>query len=55
LKEAVIMDILPMNIATLVQLTRRNPKEMDVFSKEETILFLQNLEGERPATVFSFA
>ena len=32
-----------------------NPKEMDVLSKDETILFLETLEGERLANVFSFA
>ena len=55
LKEAVKLDILPRNVATLVQLPKMNPKEMDVLSKDETILFLETLEGERLATVFSFA
>jgi len=55
LKEAVKLDILPRNVATLVQLPKKNPKEMDVLNKDETILFLETLEGERLATVFSFA
>lgn len=55
LKEAVKLDILPRNVATLVQLPKMNPKEMDVLSKDETVLFLETLEGERLATVFSFA
>ena len=55
LKEAVKLDILPRNVATLVQLPKTNPKEMDVLSKDETILFLKTLEGERLANVFSFA
>jgi integrase len=55
LKEAVKLDILPRNVATLVQLPKKNPKEMDILSKDETILFLKTLDNERFATVFSFA
>ncbi len=55
LKEAVKLDILPRNVATLVQLPKQTKKEMDVLSKHEAILFLETLEGERMATMFSFA
>ena len=55
LKEAVKLDILPRNVATLVQLPKKIQKEMDVLSKDESILFLQTLEGERFETLFSFA
>jgi len=55
LKEAVKLDILPRNVATLVQLPKQTKKEMDVLSKDEAVLFLETLEGERLATMFSFA
>jgi integrase len=55
LKEAVKLDILPRNVATLVQLPKKNQKEMDVLSKDEAVLFLGTLEGVRMATMFSFA
>lgn len=55
LKEAVKLDILPRSVATLVQLPKKIQKEMDVLSKDESILFLQTLEGERFETLFSFA
>lgn len=55
LKEAVKLDILPRNVATLVQLPKKIQKEMDVLSKDESILFLQTLEGERFEMLFSFA
>ena len=55
LKEAVKLDILPRNVASLVQLPKQTKKEMDVLSKHEAISFLETLEGERMATMFSFA
>lgn len=55
LKKAVELDILPRNVAKFVQLPKQTRKEMDVLSKDEAVQFLQSLNGERFATVFSFA
>ncbi len=55
LKKAVELDILPRNVAKFVQLPKQTRKEMDVLSKDETVHFLQSLDGERFATLFSFA
>ncbi len=55
LKKAVELDILPRNVAKLVQLPKQTRKEMDVLSKDETVHFLQSMDGERFATLFSFA
>jgi len=45
----------PRNVATLVQLPKKNQKEMDVLSKDEAVLFLETLKGERLVAMFSFA
>lgn len=55
LKEAVKLDILPRNVATLVQLPKKRQKEMDVLSQEESLVFLNALKDERFETLFSFA
>lgn len=55
LKKTVELDILPRNVAKFVQLPKQIRKEMDVLSKDEAIQFLQSLDGERFATMFSFA
>jgi integrase len=55
LKKAVELDILPRNVAKLVQLPKQTKKEMDVLSQEECEMFLKALESERLGTMFSFA
>jgi len=55
LQHAVKVNMLPRNEAQLVGLPKQNKKEMDVLTKEESISFLNALQGERFATMFSFA
>ncbi len=55
LRKAVELDILPRNVAKLVQLPKETKKEMDVLSEAECGLFLNALKGERLETMFSFA
>lgn len=55
LKKAVELDILPRNVAKLVQLPKQTKKEMDVLTEAECELFLNALKGERLKTMFSFA
>lgn len=55
LTKAVELDILPRNVAKLVQLPKQVKKEMDVLTEEECALFLNALKGERLETMFSFA
>jgi integrase len=55
LKKAVELEILPRNVAKLVQLPKQIRKEMDVLNQEESIRFLHALEGERFEMMFSFA
>lgn len=55
LKKAVELDILPRNVAKLVQLPKQTKKEMDVLTELECGLFLEALKGERLETMFSFA
>jgi integrase len=55
LKKAVDLEILPRNVTKLVQLPKQTRKEMDVLSQEESISFLNALEGERFEMMFSFA
>jgi integrase len=55
LRKAVELDILPRNVAKLVQLPKQTKKEMDVLTEAECSLFMNALKGERLETVFSFA
>jgi integrase len=55
LKKAVELDILPRNVAKLVQLPKQTKKEMDVLTEVECGLFMKALKGERLETMFSFA
>lgn len=55
LRKAVELDILPRNVAKLVQLPKETKKEMDVLTEAECGLFLNVLRGERLETMFSFA
>jgi integrase len=55
LKKAVQLDILPRNVAQLVQLPKQTRKEMDVLTREEVRLFLETVKTERLAPLFSFA
>ncbi|MCY7344934.1 MAG: site-specific integrase [Pyrinomonadaceae bacterium] len=55
LRKAVELDILPRNVAKLVQLPKETKKEMDVLTEAECGLFLNALKGERLETMFSFA
>ena len=55
LRKAVELDILPRNVAKLVQLPKETKKEMDVLTEAECGLFLNALRGERLETMFSFA
>ncbi len=55
LTKAVELDILPRNVAKLVQLPKETKKEMDVLTEDECGLFINALKGERLATMFSFA
>ncbi len=55
LRKAVELDILPRNVAKLVQLPKETKKEMDVLTEAECGLFLNTLRGERLETMFSFA
>jgi integrase len=55
LKKAVELDILPRNVAKLVQLPKQVKKEMDILTEEECEMFLNALKGERLETMFSFA
>ncbi len=55
LTKAVELDILPRNVAKLVQLPKQIKREMDVLTEEECALFLNALKGERLETMFSFA
>jgi integrase len=49
------LDILPRNVAKLVQLPKQTKKEMDVLTEAECVLFMKALRGERLETMFSFA
>lgn len=55
LQHAVKTDVLPRNVATLVQLPKQTRKEMDVLNQTEVGAFLEAVQGERFATMFSFA
>jgi integrase len=55
LKKAVQLDILPRNVASLVQLPKQTRREMDTLTKEECGMFLKAAEGERLSALFSFA
>ena len=55
LKKAVELDILPRNVAKLVQLPKQTKKEMDVLTEDECELFMNALKGERLETMFSVA
>ncbi len=55
LKKAVELDVLPRNVAKLVQLPKQTKKEMDVLTEEECKMFMNALKGERLETMFSFA
>lgn len=55
LKKAVELDILPRNVAKLVQLPKQIKKEMDVLTEDECEIFMNALKGERLETMFSFA
>ncbi len=55
LKKAVQLDIIPRNVAKLVQLPKQVKTEMDVLSHDECEVFLNALRGERLETMFSFA
>ncbi|HEX8397676.1 MAG TPA: site-specific integrase [Pyrinomonadaceae bacterium] len=55
LKKAVELDVLPRNVATLVQLPKQTRKEMDVLTQKECVQFLHKLKDERFAALFSFA
>ena len=55
LKKAVELDILPRNVAKLVQLPKETKKEMDVLTEDECGSFLNALKDERLETMFSFA
>ncbi len=55
LRKAVELDILPRNVAKLVQLPKQTKKEMDVLTEVECGLFMNALKGERLETMFSFA
>jgi integrase len=55
LKKAVELDLIPRNVAKLVELPKQTKKEMDVLSEAECEMFLTALHGERLAAMFSFA
>ena len=55
LKKAVELDVLPRNVAKLVQLPKQTKKEMDVLTEDECEMFMNALKGERLETMFSFA
>jgi integrase len=55
LQHAVKVNILPRNEAQLVQLPKQTRKEMDVLNQTEVGAFLDALQGERFAAMFSFA
>ena len=55
LKKAVQLDILPRNVAQLVQLPKQTRKEMDVLTQAEVRLFLETVKSERLALLFLFA
>ena len=55
LQHAVKVNMLPRNEAQLVQLPKQTRKEMDVLNQDEVGAFLDALQGERFATIFSFA
>lgn len=55
LQHAVKVNMLSRNEAQLVQLPKQTRKEMDVLSQDEVIAFLEALQGNRFATMFSFA
>ncbi|HEX8289656.1 MAG TPA: tyrosine-type recombinase/integrase [Pyrinomonadaceae bacterium] len=55
LQHAVKVNMLPRNEAQLVQLPKQTRKEMDVLNQTEVGAFLDALQGERFATMFSFA
>jgi integrase len=55
LQHAVKVNMLPRNEAQLVQLPKQTRKEMDVLNQREVAAFLDALQGERLATMFSFA
>lgn len=55
LKKAVELDILPRNVAKLVQLPKQTRREMDVLNKEEARKFLDTLNGKRHSVMFAFA
>lgn len=55
LKKAVELDMIPKNVAKFVQLPKQERKEMKALTREECIRFIEALEGERLAAMFSFA
>lgn len=55
LQHAVKVNMLPRNEAQLVQLPKQTSKEMDVLNQDEVVAFLDALQGNRFATMFSFA
>ena len=55
LRKATELDLITRNVAKLVQLPKQVRKEMDVMDNEECQSFLNALNGERLATMFSFA
>lgn len=55
LKKAVELDLVPHNVAKLVELPKQTKKEMDVLTEAECETFLTALHGERLTTMFFFA
>lgn len=55
LRKAVELDILPRNVAKLVQLPKETKREMDILTEVECGFFMKALKGKRLETMFSFA